>query len=664
MKRIVLIVGVVLLTVILMGCETDEITPDEVVQIEETDVDAPQEEETIVEVTETTLNRVKVMVDVLNLRTAPTVSSEKIGEVYFQSVYEVIESETVNDEIWYKINAGDYQGWIASWFCEETFLEAYEVIKMNEDGLVLENYYEVGSSIIFKEHIQSQSPYDIYINDQLIEETYSFISEGEYEYYTVLYDELGRGVNTRKSQLRVVENKDYLCYESPDRTSEVTYNITDETEFNNIYGIIYDYGETLDIWYELYPPNEEICYFLRTDDLDIRRGFDHVVFKINDEVHEQSGEYFSQNHDFDDRGYIIFEDKTLFMMNIKSGKVIEISQPYQFIDNEFLFVYKDINNYINDTNKDYFNIEIYNMKDENFELVYEGEVDYVGIDNQGFGNNVLTFSGFDISQNDWDFAPENLLKETVQLQEIDNTWHRQIVSSDHDYTNPSSLITVYSSLKQGSEVINVFDVHDVESIIFLKTYDIIDSQLVLWFQVTLEDGTIGYTYRPRLPHEQGYLLNSQDFYIMTADGSKRRMTAASNFWYVQTHMRDELAMFNMYLTSESYEGTTLKAYDREANIEVKLPFNNTVLLSPDKTKLLGTLGYYAEPESSVMIFEYRDNEFQELYRLDLSQTYSYNYEWLTDDSLSFILGDKDEKYDAVLELINNEWILTTECPNL
>jgi len=664
MKRKVFIVVLIVLTFILMGCETDEITPNEVVQIEEeTDVDVSQEE-TIEEKTETTINRVKVMVDVLNLRTAPTVNSEKIGEVYLQSVYEVIESETVNDEIWYKIRAGDHQGWIASWFCEETFLEAYEVIKMNEDGLVLENYYEVGTSVILKEHILSQYPYEIYINDHLIEETYTFISEGEYEYYTVLYDELGRGVKTRKSQLQVVGNTDYLCYESPDRTSKVIYNITDEMEYKNVYGIIYDYGETLDIWYELYPPNKDVCYFLSSESIETYNSFNHIVFKINEEEFEIEGEYLVPDQRLEDEGYFIFEGESLFIVNVNTAQTFKTNDPYHFIDDDFLIVYKDINQYVDEQEHEYSNVKIYDLMNGNFDLIYEDETAYVGIEYQGYSDNTLTFSGYGISENDWNFAPEDLLQETIQLQRMDNTWYRQVVSSDYDYSNPSSLMTVYKIQDETSSVIGIYDVHNVQSVSFVRLYDIIDHQLVLWFKVTLKDGTIGYTYRSRLPHELGYLLNSEYYYMKMADGSIMIKKASSNFWYVKTHMRDELAKFNMYLTSESYEGTTLEAYDRSTKTKVKLPFNNTVVLSPDKTKLLGTLGYYAEPESSIMILEFANDDFQELYRLDLNQIYVYNFEWLTDNSLSFILGDKDDKYDAVLELINDEWILTTECPNL
>lgn len=664
MKRVVMVVGLMILTVILVGCEPNEITPDEVDQIQvEHNVDITQEE-VIEDVTETAFRRVKVMVDVLNLRTAPIVNSEKLGEVYFQSVYEVIESETVNDEVWYKISVGEHFGWIESCFCEETFLEAYEVVNMNDEGLVLDNYYEVGSAVIFEELIQTQYPYEIYINNHLIDGYYRFSSEGEYEYYTVLYDELGRKSSTRKNSLKVVKNKDNLCYESPDLTSKVTYHIPDISESRNIYGIIYDCGETIDIWYELYPPNEEVCYFLSSESVEINNRFDHVVFEINDEKHEVEGDYLVHNHTLEDQGYFIFEGGSLFIVNVNTGKSFKTRYPYQFVDDKFLIVYKDINQYIDESEHDYSNVKIYDLKDGKFELIYEDETAYMGIEHQGYDNNTFTFTGYGESHNDWDFASENLFQETIQLQKIDDTWHRQVVSSDSDYSNPSSLMTVYKMQNQTSEVLDIFDVHDVQSVTFLNTYDIIDSQLVLWFQVLLKDDTIAYTYRPRLAHEPGYLLNSEQYYMMMADGSKLKMKSSSDFWYVKTHVRDELAKFNMYLTSESYEGTSFKAYDRLTKEEVELPFNNTLVLSPSKTRLLGTVGYYADPESDLMIFEYVNNGFHELFKLEMSQIYAYNFKWLTDDSLSFIIGDGDEKYDALLELINEKWILTTECPDL
>ncbi|MBI9011482.1 MAG: SH3 domain-containing protein [Clostridiales bacterium] len=665
MKQIIIVVGLMVLSILLIGCETNEVKSTDIMQVQDfDDNETEQKLNPDVGVTETILSRVKVMVDVLNLRETPTVSSEKIGEVYLSSVYEVIESLTVNDEVWYKISAGDHFGWIASWFCEETFLEAYEVVKLNESGLILDNYYEIGSSVILEDHIQTQYSYEIFMNGHPIEETFTFLSEGDYEYYTVLYDELGRKLSTGKKQLKVVENKDTLCYKSPDMTSEVTYHISDISEYNNVFGVIYDYDETLEIWYELYPPNEEKCYFLRTESIEVRNSFDHVVFKFNDEKYEVEGEYLVPNRTLEDFGYFIFEGESLFIVNVKTGKSFKTSYSYHFIDDDFLIVYKDIDQYINDLEQEYSNLRIYDLVDGNFELLYEDQTAYIGIEHQGYEDNILTFGGYGRSRNDWDFAAENLLQETIQLQRVDDTWHRQIKSSDYNHTNPSSLMTVYNTQNQLSEVIDIFDIHEVQSVTFLQTYDIIDHQLVLWFQVTLKDGTIGYTYRSRLPHEPGYLLNLEDYYMTMADGSKLKKKSSSDFWYVKTHLRDELAEFNMYLTSESYEGTTLKAYDRLTKEKVELPFNNTVLLSPNKTWLLGTLGYYADPESKVMIFEYKDNEFHELYKLELNQIYAYNFEWLTDDSLSFILGDRDNKYDALLELINDEWVLTTECPNL
>jgi hypothetical protein len=182
----------------------------------------------------------------------------------------------------------------------------------------------------------------------------------------------------------------------------------------------------------------------------------------------------------------------------------------------------------------------------------------------------------------------------------------------------------------------------------------------MWFRIILEDGSTAYTYRARLAHEDGFLLANKDVSLIMQDGSTVDFETLNFFWDVKTHINDDLAHYNIYLSSSYYEGNNHTAYSKDLSREIDLPFNAYIINSPHKKWFIGSQQIYGDDVASLILMDFVDDEFIELFRVNMRGVYPESIEWASDEKLSFILENSDDTYPATLELVDGEWLLTTD----
>ncbi len=137
---------VLLVTIILSACSTSKPPELEVTTVNDIDmkselepdtdeviVESDTDEEVIAEIDEgndelvveedansIVKKHIRIVADVLNVRSEAMIESDIINKVYEYSVYEVLDEKTNEDnEVWFLIGLDDSNlGWVASWYCE------------------------------------------------------------------------------------------------------------------------------------------------------------------------------------------------------------------------------------------------------------------------------------------------------------------------------------------------------------------------------------------------------------------------------------------------------------------------------------------------------------------------------------------------------------------
>lgn len=651
MKKIILILSLFLL----VGCQN---TPEPIVENQDLVEDQVVESvETVAEEVVDQSFRAMVVVEVLNLRQSPSVESEKLGEVYLDSVYQVIEFETINEETWYKISVGDnHEGWMAGWYCEVTEGPLKETNNIDHPGLVLNKHYQMGYELKVSDVVNEDYPYEIYINGLLVEDSLELDVTGSYDYYGKLYDDMGRSVITKTREFEVVESIEGLCYETTDLSSDVVYTLDRAIEAGDVVGLVYDYRDRGQVWYEIKPENQDLCYYPVEGQDIFTIEYDHILVYMNDKRYEYSDERLQPITINED--YTVFNHfKTLIVH--KSSQEVFFSPYYaSYISDKEFVTYKSIDD-PNLNVSDYFALELFEISSQGIKSVFNDDTAYLAM-SLIEEDETIKVRAYGDSRNHWDYAPESLIYEDVTYHKNNGQWEKTLGDSEFNLVNPHSDVIVYSDMDDNSEVIEETTIEALEEVKFLRNYSIVDNQLVLWFGVKLKDDRRGFVYRPRLDHEKGFVISGKVFSLLLDQGGSLDINPDHFMWDIKSHVSDQLAHFGLYLVSSYYEGYHHKVYSRINGEEVSLPFNSYMLSNPSQTYLLGTERYYGDEDTTLTINTYDEQGFITTYKKTFKIGFLDDFVWHEDDHLSFVIHSRQVEYPAQLRLEDDIWLLETE----
>ncbi|WP_066498987.1 SH3 domain-containing protein [Abyssisolibacter fermentans] len=183
--------------------------------------------------------KVKVIVEVLNVREDKTTNSEIISKVYKDSIYEVIdEGKDEQNRIWYKVYS-DFGviGWISSWNCKETNEDSNARIKSEKGELLFidKKYKDLFLDIILADDYSLNVLIDKYGHDYTFRENYS---TNTYEYNNGINIEVFK--DGEVSYVQIDDKKIYV-----NRTKKI-YSDIFENDGNEIV-VLYEMG----LWYKM-----------------------------------------------------------------------------------------------------------------------------------------------------------------------------------------------------------------------------------------------------------------------------------------------------------------------------------------------------------------------------------------------------------------------------
>ena len=610
------------------------------------------------------LQKVMVIVDVLNLREEPSVLSEKLGSVYKNSVYEVLGTKVImnddKEETWYRVHVGkETEGWIAGWFCEVTDNELDDLAIIESPSINLQLMYQTGETINKEDMVTSRYTIEVLIDDVIVEESFTFNTVGKHEIEVITYDELLRELSQESFDVEVYEDILGFGYLKPNNTrvavieSKDSYNL----DMSSLY---IDYNHV--IWCKA-KLDSQILY-VNTDNLDIDYFYD--VKNVEIPFTKYGGltlglKSASLNKGMMDEGFLWIQDLGTSIINLDSGEMIELKESVEILLQDRLII--NFNSYGDysmtpDLEKTLF--QIIEMTEEDFEVVYKNTSDYIGFETIELGADKIVVEGYYESKDHWQYAPENRKIDTLELTPMTDKWLCITMNSDMLYVGVTEEMTVYETLNENSNLLGVYNPEDVLETLYLATYDIIDDQTVMWFEVTLLDGLKGYTYRTWRDSESRSVLRNKDITFILDNGEKKIIKPLEKFWYVPLNISDTLSSLGLYTTYVWFDERVITVYDSKDGQEVDVPFNSQIELSPDKTKVLATTWHYGEPVTTIRLYNIKNKELEEIYIHEFIEFNAYEFKWIDNQSISFTKGSTEGKFKKTITFIDEQWHLSTD----
>jgi len=667
MKKIALI----FIVIFLVGCNNVAKTPiaetesntveskildTEISDVEPSDVDP-------VEIVDE-LKRVKVTVDVLNLREGPSISSDKIGSVYKDSVYELLASKVImndgKEETWYRVHVGkETEGWIAGWFCEATDDEPNDLPIAEAPSIKLHQLYEVGEFINVKEMETSRCTVELLVDDVIVEESYRFTEVGKHIIEVTTYDELLRELSKESFDIEVYKNILGFGYLKPNdtRTAVIESKNSYQLDMSSLY---IDYNHV--IWCKA-KLGGQILY-VNTDDIEVEHFYD--VKNIEIPFTKYGGltlglKSASLNKHMMNDGFIWIQDMGTMIVNLESGALIELKETVEILLQDRLIInYNSYQDYSMAPDSDKTIFQVIKMTVEEFEVVYKNSGDYIGFETIELGADNIVVKGYYESRDHWQYAPENRKVDTLNLTPTDGGWFCLTTGNGILHVGYPEEIGVYTSMDELSEIIGVYTTEDLLETKYLATYDIIDGETVMWFQVTLSDNLTGYAYRTWRDDESRSVLRNKNITFMLDDGKQKVMESENKFFYIPLNISDALSSLGLYTTYVWFDERVISVFDGKDGHEVEVPFNSQIELSPDKTKVLATTWHYGEPITTLRIYNIENKVLEEIFIYNFVGISAYEFKWSDNQTISFTKGDTEGKHEETITFNGGQWQVSTD----
>lgn len=610
------------------------------------------------------LQKVMVIVDVLNLREEPLVSSKKIGSVYKNSVYEVLGTKVImndeKEETWYRVHVGkETEGWIAGWFCETTDKELNDLAIVESPSINLQLMYQVGETVNKEEMVTSRYTVEVVVDDVIVEESYRFNEVGNHIIEVTTYDELLRELSQERFDIEVYKNILGFGYLKPNdtRTAVIESKDTYTLDMSSLY---IDYNHV--IWCKA-KLGGQILY-VNTDDIEVEHFYD--VKNIEIPFTKYGGltlglKSASLNKHMMGEGFLWIQDLDTSIINLDSGAMIELKESVEILHQDRLIInYNSYGDYSMTPDLEKTLFQIIEMTEEDFEVVYKNTSDYIGFETIELGADKIVVKGYYESKDHWQYAPENRKVDTLELTPMTDKWLCITMNSDMLYVGVTEEMTVYETLNENSDLLGVYNPEDVIETLYLATYDIIEDQTVMWFEVTLLDGSKGYTYRTWRDSESRSVLRNKKITFMLDNGEQIILEPLDKFFYIPLNISDALSSLGLYTTYVWFDERLMTVYDSKDGHEVDVPFNSQIELSPDKTKVLATTWHYGEPITTLRIYSIENKVLDEIYIHAFVDTDAYEFKWVDNQTISFVEGNSTGRYEKVITYKDDIWQLPTD----
>lgn len=680
MRKIIVIVVLFILT----GCQLNNVDENEENIIsEESRINTKNTADETAEKGETyeePLRRVKVEVDVLNFRDQPHIDGILLGQVFQNSVYEVIEEKRISNdntiEVWYKLNVGDnYTGWVAGWFCVETS-EALQDNNIAMDSLTVEikDYYYEGNTIDFDD-LMDWETFDVFFRSESSEmESVSniFVLSESGSLIIRLQDSLGRSRDIVKDieVFEYSETKKTLFAEmdfdskivGQEDVRDINYNEKSEGFLSIVKG-------ELIAWYKVEYNGQE-CYMYEADGAITFSSAKFARYNIaldNGEVIivDGGGEASAIYADKGIIGISNYPDISTYV-DIFSGEIYEFAyREYNEDHTGFMSFNHFSEGRFRDEElmRDY---SIYNITEEGFELVFKEESEHIGLENIDFiSKNIVEYSIYYDRTNPWKSTDPRALYERYRVTVDDDQVSKELISEPNRELNKVDYeeeIVVYSEMDETSEILGMFKRNDIVNIEYSRTFDVIDSKLCDWFYVDMGKFQ-GYSYRSRseydgsklhLEEPMAFILNSGETMPIETDG----------FGAFIYSIDDSLIFNDTIIFYYSFEGSGSWCKSADDGSVLDVPMKGYIYVSPQSDYLIDVSYPYIEGYCELVVYQISGKEYIEQCRLRSNEANFHDIEWVGDYELGFTVntGSSNEGGLVSAALTRTGWEMTSDIP--
>lgn len=301
------------------------------------------------------------------------------------------------------------------------------------------------------------------------------------------------------------------------------------------------------------------------------------------------------------------------------------------------------------------------------EIIYEECIVNYGISvPRWITDKEIQFTSFNGSDNEWVYASED--KKRIDMTLIENLEGWQLISHENKdmYGDAyKEVLNVYEEMNEKSSILGYYEVEDISNVRFLRTYDIINDKLVMWFEITLANETKGYSYRTRRKYEndlreyEGSIDMIDSIFLVLADRSLREIEPSRLF----VSLHEELVSKGFYLMHFSYEdiGTALIHESTGESVEEFL--EGYLHVSPNKTRFLEIPYFYGSSWTGLRIYDIEGKEISLKFDC-IFKGWIKDINWIDEMNITFIIvggnsGEERKEHYSALKLIEGEWIVET-----
>lgn len=609
------------------------------------------ENERLDETTERKTKKIQVVVDALNVRMDADIESEKIGSVFLGSVYEVIDEKNLGSEIWYQVSYEDHFGWIAGWFCEETELEIM-VFQRNEcPKIAISNYYHIDDIIPF-DSLKSDE-YDVYLDDEKVISDIYLTETGRH----ILYIKT-EGKQSPNYEFSVVGSDTYMVYETTSFGSEIIgVQMKSKSKDRNYKAGYLTYTDDLELWVEV-RMDDEIGYIMISDEdsslytlesLYVLAGKRSIEFSVPNKpvfFEHLNGNYYQIN--IEDRKWLV---------NIKSGANVEYDRQVAFIDDQVVLYQYPFDFFALGKNEVY-DLKIVDLSEtEHVVYEYDGKFAYIaGNSNE----DSIDFSGSFVmgsySAEPWYYIDTQIMEETVELRLINDKWVMTVIESPLKDIKDEEVV-VYSEFLNFDSEIGTYMVSECKSIEFMNTYDIINDQYALWFEVILSDGSKGYAHRPERTYERRGHLTTIEMHLVKEDGTTYYFEPFYDYMTGDWYLDKGLEKIDSYIITTLWEGSYSTILPKDGSEEMSYMDTKFIEMADNKV-IIYQFGYYDE-YTNFSIHRMEDKKLIEEYQMPEGWYSLGDLEIVNEGLITFTIMEREDKYLSSLKHSDDGWQIET-----
>ncbi len=198
-------------------------------------------------------------------------------------------------------------------------------------------------------------------------------------------------------------------------------------------------------------------------------------------------------------------------------------------------------------------IQILNFKNNELTVEWETESWDFGIGGiEWTDKDNFRFVRFLALDNSWERVDRQYKEINEKLTYKNGEWNLTNI----DTPSSSENIQIYDSIGSKTQVIGSIDVTELAGhITFTDTYQLIDGELALWFEIDIANGDKAYAYRGLRDLEQPYYDNNYgvEFHLIMENGEyltiKDHLSNAHDYY-----LRDNLGEIGYYCLYQTYDG--------------------------------------------------------------------------------------------------------------